>query len=113
MTLCVLQVLRQSSGNLADVDLIIKYESSGRSERHQSLGYQRQARPPSEGLIQVIQPTFNRFRSLQLSANLFNPAANLYAGLNYAIYTYGSIHNVPGLVSLRAGGRYKGYIVAG
>ena len=34
---------------------------------------------------------------------------NLYAGLNYATYTYGSIHNAPGLVSLRNGGGYKGY----
>ncbi len=113
VTLCVLQVLRQSSGNLADVNLIIKYESSGDPNAINLYDINAKLGHPSEGLIQVIQPTFNRFRSLQLSANLYNPAANLYAGLNYAIYTYGSIHNVPGLVSLRAGGPYKGYIATG
>lgn len=41
---------------------------------------------------------------------LYDPAANLCAGLNYAIHTYGSIHNVPGLVSLRNGSGYVGYI---
>ncbi len=113
VTVCVLRVLRQSTANLADVNLMIQYESSGNPNAINNYDINAQLGHPSKGLIQVIQPTFNRFRSLQLSASLYNPAANLYAGLNYAIYTYGSIHNVPGLVSLRAGGGYKGYAVGG
>lgn len=108
--LCVLAVLRQSSASLSDVDLMIRWESSGDANAINLWDLNAKAGHPSKGLIQVIQPTFNRFRSLQLSADLFNPAANLYAGLNYAIYTYGSIHNIPGLVSLRNGGGYKGYV---
>ena len=113
VTLCVLQVLRQSGGNLSDVNLMIEYESSGDPNAINLYDINAKEGHPSKGLIQVIQPTFDRFRSLQLSTDLFNPAANLYAGLNYAIYTYGSIHNVPGLVSLRNGGIYQGYIVLG
>jgi SLT domain-containing protein len=92
---------------------MIYYESSGNPNAINLWDINAKLGHPSKGLIQVIQPTFDRFRSLQLSADLFSPAANLYAGLNYAIYRYGSIHNVPGLVSLRAGGGYKGYITTG
>jgi hypothetical protein len=111
--LCVLQVLRLSSGNLADVNTMIYYESSGNPNAINLWDINAKEGHPSKGLIQVIQSTFDRFHSLQLSTNLFDPAANLYAGLNYATYTYGSIHNIPGLVSLRGGGRYKGYILHG
>ncbi len=113
VTLCVLKVLRQSARNLSDVNLIIRYESGGNPNAINLYDINAQRGHPSKGLIQVIQSTFNRFRSHQLSANMLNPAANLYAGLNYAIYTYGSIHNVPGLVSLRNGGGYKGYVLHG
>ena len=113
VTLCVLQVLRLSSGSLADVNTMIYYESSGNPNAINLWDINAKEGHPSKGLIQVIQSTFDRFHSLQLSSDLFNPAANLYAGLNYATYTYGSIHNIPGLVSLRAGGRYKGYILQG
>ncbi|MDQ2737706.1 MAG: transglycosylase SLT domain-containing protein [Actinomycetota bacterium] len=108
---CVLSMLGQSSGNVADVDTIIEYESSGNPNAINLYDLNAQAGHPSEGLIQVIQPTFDTFRSSQLPADLYNPAANLYAGLNYAIHTYGSIHNIPGLISLRNGGGYKGYVV--
>lgn len=110
---CILSVLgqAQSASNVSDVDTIILDESSGdpnavnRYDRNWKEGH------PSEGLIQVIRPTFEEWRSVRLSDDLLNPAANLYAGLNYAINTYGSIHNVPGLVSLRGGGGYVGYVL--
>ncbi|MGI8416535.1 MAG: transglycosylase SLT domain-containing protein [Nakamurella sp.] len=110
ITLCVLSLLRQSAGNLGDVNTIIEYESSGDPNAVNNTDINAQEGHPSEGLIQVIRPTFDQYRTPQLPNDLFNPAANLYAGLNYAIHTYGSIHNVPGLVSLRNGGGYVGYI---
>jgi hypothetical protein len=111
---CILSVLgqSQSAAGISDVDTIIQYESSGDPHAINNYDINAQEGHPSEGLIQVIRPTFDAFRSFQLPDDLFDPAANLYAGLHYAIHTYGSIHNVPGLVSLRGGGGYQGYVVS-
>jgi hypothetical protein len=111
VTACVLGSLNQSSTNIGDVNIIIEYESGGDPSAINLWDLNAQEGHPSIGLIQVIAPTFNYYRSTLLANDLYDPAANLYAGLNYAIQTYGSIHNVPGLVSLRNGGGYKGYIV--
>jgi len=111
ITLCVLAALRQPAGELDDVNLIIYYESGGDPTAINLWDSNAKNGTPSKGLIQVIQPTFDYYRSNQLPDDLYNPAANLYAGLNYAVHTYGSIHDVPGLVSLRNGGGYQGYAV--
>ncbi|WP_322097671.1 transglycosylase SLT domain-containing protein [Nakamurella alba] len=95
--------------SVTDVETIIRYESSGRPDAINLWDSNAQAGHPSKGLMQVIQPTFDRWRSTALSTDLFNPSANIFAGVNYAVNRYGSVHNVPGLVSLRAGGPYKGY----
>lgn len=110
---CVLGMLgvAQSAANVSDVDTVIRYESSGDPNAINNWDSNAQAGHPSEGLVQVIQPTFDYYRSTALPANLYDPAANVYAGMHYAISTYGSIHNIPGLVSLRNGGGYQGYIV--
>lgn len=107
--LCVLSVLRQSPAHLADIHTMIRYESSGRPDAINLWDSNAVRGTPSKGLMQVIQPTFDRWRAPELPADLFDPAANIYAGLNYAINRYGSISNIPGLVSLRNGGPYKGY----
>ena len=109
---CVLGMLGvPSASNVADVETVIEYESSGDPNAINNWDSNAQAGHPSEGLVQVIQPTFDYYRSPILPANLYDPAANIYAGMHYAIATYGSIHNIPGLVSLRNGGGYVGYIV--
>jgi GH25 family lysozyme M1 (1,4-beta-N-acetylmuramidase) len=110
ITLCVLSSLGRSASDLADVDTLIVNESGGDPNAINLYDINAQQGHPSEGLIQVIQPTFDQYRSAQLPNNLYDPAANLYAGLNYAVQTYGSIHNIPGLVSLRNGGGYQGYV---
>jgi SLT domain-containing protein len=46
---------------------------------------------PSIGLMQVIQPTFNRWRNPAEGGDIYDPAANIYAGLNYAIHRYPSL----------------------
>ncbi len=113
VVLCVLAMLGQPAGELSDVDTIIVYESSGDPNAINLYDINAQEGHPSIGLVQVIKPTFDAWKSALLPNDLYNPAANVYAGMNYAIHRYGSIHNIPGLVSLRNGGRYKGYIVAG
>lgn len=107
--LCVLSALGQSPAHLADIHTMIRYESSGRPDAINLWDSNAQKGTPSKGLMQVIQSTFDRWRAPELSADLYDPAANIYAGLNYAIHRYGSIYNIPGLVSLRNGGPYKGY----
>lgn len=110
ITLCVLAALGEPSSAESDVNIIIDYESGGDSTAINLWDRNFLAGHPSKGLIQVIQSTFDYYRTSTLANDLYDPAANLYAGLNYAVRTYGSIHNVPGLISLRNGGPYKGYV---
>lgn len=111
VVLCILSALGQSAGNLSDVDTMIRYESSGNPNAINRYDSNAAAGHPSQGLIQVIRPTFDANRTPLLPNDLLNPAANLYAGLHYALGRYGTIHNVPGLVSLRRGGPYVGYVL--
>ena len=45
---------------------------------------------PSKGLMQVIQPTFNRYRDKSLSSDIYDPLANIVASIRYARDRYGS-----------------------
>ncbi|MEY8001618.1 phage tail length tape measure family protein [Clostridium sp. Mt-5] len=63
---------------------------------------------PSKGLMQMIDSSFNRY-AIQGLGNIYNPIANAAASIRYMIGTYGSISNVPGIVSQLRGGGYKGY----
>ncbi|GAU69711.1 Syd protein [Streptomyces sp. NBRC 110611] len=49
---------------------------------------------PSKGLLQVIQPTFDRYHVPGTPDNLVDPVANITAAANYAADRYGSIDNV-------------------
>lgn len=46
---------------------------------------------PSIGLMQTIQPTFNRWAGPYGARGIYDPLANIYAGLNYAIHRYPSL----------------------
>lgn len=49
---------------------------------------------PSEGLLQVIEPTFQRYHVEGTSHDLYDPVANITAACNYAAHRYGSMDNV-------------------
>ncbi|MGP8297089.1 transglycosylase SLT domain-containing protein [Streptomyces inhibens] len=49
---------------------------------------------PSKGLLQVIQPTFDRYHVSGTANKLTDPVANITAAANYAAHRYGSIDNV-------------------
>ncbi|MFH8404021.1 transglycosylase SLT domain-containing protein [Streptomyces sp. NPDC018019] len=49
---------------------------------------------PSKGLLQVIQPTFDRYHVEGTADNLLDPVANITAAANYAAHRYGSMDNV-------------------
>ena len=108
---CVLGLLGipANSPNLRNVDIIIQGESGGNPTVCNLTDINAQEGHPSCGLIQVIQPTFDKYKCSNLSDNLTDPAGNIYAGLNYGIHRYGSIENIPGVVSVNTGGSYVGY----
>lgn len=110
---CVLGLLGQPASDelINDVDIVINGESSGDPNAINNWDQNAQNGTPSEGLVQVIQPTFDAYYSPQLDDDIWDPAANIYAGMNYAINRYGSIQNIPGVVSVNNGGGYVGYVV--
>jgi LysM repeat protein len=56
---------------------------------------------PSEGLMQVIQPTFDAYALPGYNTNLLDPVSNIIAAVIYAQDTYGGLDNV---VAARCGG---------
>lgn len=110
---CVLGMLGQpaSSELVNDVDIVIRGESSGDPNAINLWDQNAQNGTPSTGLVQVIQPTFDAYKSPNLDDNIWDPAANIYAGMNYGIHRYGSIQQIPGVVSVNNGGGYVGYVV--
>jgi SLT domain-containing protein len=57
--------------------------------------------------MQVIGATFAAYRNPSLSSNIYDPLANIYAGLNYAVHRYGN----PGWLSVLGHGH--GYALGG
>ncbi|MFI6863089.1 transglycosylase SLT domain-containing protein [Streptomyces sp. NPDC050421] len=74
-------ILRESSGN---PQIVNNWDSNAA------------AGTPSQGLLQVIQPTFDAFHVPGTSLDILDPVANITAACNYAAATYGSIDNVFG-----------------
>jgi hypothetical protein len=111
---CVLGMLGQpQSDTLIDATfIVIKYESNGNPNAINNWDRNARRGTPSQGLMQVIPPTFAGNRSPLLSPNILDPAANIYAGLRWGIRKYGGILNIPGVRSVRAGGRYQPYSAA-
>ncbi len=108
---CDLTLLHQppTDAIISDVLIIIQNESGGNPLAENGWDINAQHGDPSRGLMQTIGATFNAYRSAQLLDNIFDPAANIYAGLNYGISRYGSIPNIPGVKSVNAGHGYKPY----
>jgi tape measure domain-containing protein len=67
---------------------------------------------PSQGLFQTIPPTFAA-HALPGHMNILNPIDNAAAAIGYIIGRYGTVFNVPGIVSMAHGGPYVGYAAGG
>ncbi|MBV9022338.1 MAG: transglycosylase SLT domain-containing protein [Streptomycetaceae bacterium] len=72
-------IMRESSGNPHAVNLTDSNAAAGH---------------PSEGLLQVIQPTFIAYHVSGTSWSITDPVANIVAACNYAYHQYGSIDHV-------------------
>ncbi|MCA2221010.1 transglycosylase SLT domain-containing protein [Nonomuraea aurantiaca] len=94
--------------NANDIWTIIRHESDGNPNAINNWDSNAAKGTPSKGLMQTIDPTFNRWK-LPGHENIYDPVDNIIAGVRYAIDRYGSVSNVPGVVGTKTGGGYRGY----
>ncbi|MEY9929299.1 LysM repeat protein [Catenulispora sp. GP43] len=78
----------------------VMHESAGNPSATNGWDSNAAAGHPSIGLMQTIQPTFNAY-ALPGYGNIYNPVANIIAGVRYAAAVYGSLDSV---VAARCGG---------
>ena len=88
--------------------IVVEHESGGNPHAYNGWDSNAAAGHPSEGIAQVIGPTFHAY-ALPGHHNIWNPVDNMIAAFRYAISRYGSMNNIPGVVSVRQGGSYMGY----
>lgn len=84
-----------SPGLLGKVEAQMQTESGGNKAAINLTDSNAQAGHPSKGLMQVIDGTFALYHVAGTSNNIYDPLANIAAGLNYAKNRYGS--NLNGL----------------
>jgi SLT domain-containing protein len=104
-----LQLTGVPVGYAGDVAAIIQFESGGNPNAINNTDSNAQAGDPSRGLMQTIMSTFEAYRLQSLPDNIYDPVANIVAGIRYAISRYGSLDNVPGIRAVHSGGSYVGY----
>ncbi|MDA3631280.1 transglycosylase SLT domain-containing protein, partial [Saccharopolyspora sp. WRP15-2] len=90
------------------IRMIIMHESNGDPNATNNWDSNASAGTPSIGLMQTIEPTFQTY-ALPGHHDIYNPVDNIIAATRYAISTYGSVADVPGVSNVRAGGAYAGY----
>jgi len=90
------------------IKLIIMHESGGNPNAINRTDINAQEGHPSQGLMQCIPSTFETY-AVGGHHNILAPVDNIAAGCKYAIARYGSLDNVPGVVSVEHGGAYMGY----
>jgi SLT domain-containing protein len=86
----VLAMLGQPAGDLGVVLRQIQTESGGNPYAINLTDINAQMGDPSRGLLQTIMTTFLAYAGPYRSLGIYNPLANIYAGLNYAIHRYGA-----------------------
>lgn len=103
-----LMITGQSLSALPALEIIAQHESGGNPLAINLRDSNAAAGHPSEGLMQTIGPTFERWK-LPGMDNIWNPIDNAVAAIRYMIGEYGSIFNVPGVRSILGGGGYLPY----
>jgi hypothetical protein len=88
--------------------IVVKHESGANPHAYNGWDSNAAAGHPSEGIAQVIGPTFRAY-ALGGHHNIWNPVDNMIAAFRYAVSRYGSMNNIPGVVNVRQGGSYVGY----
>jgi len=88
--------------------IVVEHESGANPHAYNGWDSNAAAGHPSEGIAQVIGPTFQAY-ALPRHHNIWNPVDNMIAAFRYAINRYSSMNNIPGVVAVRQGGSYMGY----
>jgi len=109
----VLGLLGQPGFYVGSVLSLIQHESGGNPNAINLWDINAQRGDPSRGLMQTIGSTFNAYAGPYRGLGIYNPLANIYAGINYGIHRYGAVGNIPGIRSLAAGGKYRPYDTGG
>lgn len=116
----VLSMLGQPASALPIVLSQMMTESGGRVNAINLTDSNAKAGIPSQGLMQVIPPTFAAYAGPFRGLGILNPLANIYAGLNYAIHRYGRTgwmsvlgHGHGYAAGTGAGGAAKGLAMVG
>ena len=94
---------------LPDLETIGYYESAYNPNAINLWDSNAAAGDPSRGIMQTIMSTFLRYHQAGTSYNIYDPIANIAAGINYIKARYGNPGNTPGIISLSHGGKYLGY----
>jgi hypothetical protein len=89
LVLRVLAMLGQPAADLGVVLSQMQTESGGRVNAINLTDSNAAMGDPSRGLMQVIGSTFAAYAGPFRGLGIYNPLANIYAGLNYAIHRYG------------------------
>ncbi|MFJ7154641.1 phage tail tape measure protein [Streptomyces sp. NPDC101118] len=98
----VLQALRlvgQPASYLAITLRRMNQESGGNPNAINNWDINAKNGTPSKGLMQVIDPTFNAYAGALRGRGVWDPLANIYASMRYALSRYGSLpaaYNRPG-----------------
>jgi SLT domain-containing protein len=87
----VLAMLGQSQGWVSTVLRRMNQESGGNPNSINLWDSNAAMGDPSRGLMQTIGSTFAAYAGPFRGLGIYNPMANIYAGLNYALHTYGSL----------------------
>ncbi|KFF31645.1 phage tail tape measure protein [Bifidobacterium bombi] len=106
LVLQALQMLAQPASWADTVLRRMNQESGGNPNAINNWDSNAKAGMPSQGLMQVIPPTFAAYAGPFAGHPITEPLANIYAGLNYAIHRYGSLSALD-----RPGGYADGGIV--
>lgn len=91
-----------------DLATIAIHESGGNPAAVNKTDSNAAAGHPSQGLMQMIPGTFLA-HALPGHTNILNPVDNAASAIRYIQGRYGTVFQVPGIVSLRRGKPYVGY----
>lgn len=100
--------IRRGAHDAEDIAIIVYNESGGDPKAVNDYDSNAAAGIPSFGLVQTIGPTFDAY-ALPQRRDHDDPVAQIEAGVRYAVATYGSLEDVPGVKSVRGGGPYRPY----
>lgn len=92
-----------------DLLIIARGESGGDPTITQQIQDVNSATHPAQGLMQVIQPTFDQYRLDSLPDDIFNPVSNIAASVQYILHRYHGTQGVPGVIKVQQGLPYQGY----